>query len=103
MVKEINYVKDTFSEYLGKKDHISSSDIKNFLKSPKYYYWNKYQKVEKDDGRHFAIGSALHEMIMEPHLFNKNYIVIPKTDRRTKEGKLAYEVFLIQAEGKTIL
>jgi hypothetical protein len=103
MVKETNYVKDTFPEYLGKKDHISASDIKNFLKSPKYYYWNKYLKKEKDEGRHFAIGSALHEMIMEPHLFNSNYIVMPKVDKRTKEGKLLYENFLIQAEGKTML
>ena len=103
MVKEINYVKDTFSEYLGKKDHVSASDIKNFLKSPKYYFWNKYNKVEKDDGRHYVIGSALHEMIMEPHLFNSNYVVMPKVDKRTKEGKLAYENFLIEAQGKTIV
>jgi hypothetical protein len=103
MVKQINYVKDTFGEYLGKKDHISASDIKNFLKSPKYYFWNKYHKTEKDDGRHFAIGSALHELIMEPQLFNSNYIVIPKLDKRTKEGKLAYEKFILQAEGKTII
>lgn len=103
MVKEINYVKDTFPEYLGKKDHVSASDIKNFLKSPKYYFWNKYNKVEKDDGRHYVIGSALHEMIMEPHLFNSNYVVMPKVDKRTKEGKLAYENFLIEAQGKTII
>jgi hypothetical protein len=103
MVAEINYVKDTFAEYLGKKDHISSSDIKDFLKSPKYYYFNKYQKVEKSDERHFAIGSALHEIIMEAHLFKSNYIVMPKVDRRTKEGKLAYESFLAEANGKTIL
>ena len=100
---KIDYVKDTFPEYLGKKDHLSASEIKNFIKSPKYYYWNKYQKSEKDDGRHFAIGSAIHEMIMEPHLFNKNYIVIPKVDRRTKEGKISYETFLNEAKEKTIL
>ena len=100
---EINYVKDTFAEYLGKKDHISSSDIKNFLKSPKYYYWSKYQKTEKDEERHFAIGSALHEMIMEPHLFSSNYIVIPKFDKRTKDGKLAFEKFSLEANGKTLI
>jgi exodeoxyribonuclease VIII len=103
MVKEIKYVKDTFSEYLGKKDHISASDIKNFLKSPKYYYWNKYLKTEKEDGRHFAIGSAIHELILEPQLFLSNYIVMPKVDRRTKDGKLQYEQFMIEAQGKTML
>jgi exodeoxyribonuclease VIII len=103
MVNEIKYVKDSFPEYLGKKDHISASDIKNFLKSPKYYYWNKYLKTEKEDGRHFAIGSAIHELILEPQLFLSNYIVMPKVDRRTKDGKSQYEQFMIEAEGKTML
>lgn len=103
MENKINYVKDTFSQYLGKKDHISASDIKNFLKSPKYYYYNKYQKIEQSNERHFAIGSALHEMIMEAHLFKSNYIVIPKIDKRTKDGKVAYESFLVEANGKTII
>jgi len=103
MVNQVQYIKDTFSEYLGKKDHISASDIKNFLKSPKYYYWNKYLKTEKDEGRHFAIGSAIHELILEPQLFLSNYIVMPKVDRRTKDGKLQYEQFMIESEGKTML
>jgi exodeoxyribonuclease VIII len=103
MVNQVQYVKDTFPEYLGKKDHISASDIKNFLKSPKYYYWNKYLKTEKEDGRHFAIGSAIHELILEPQLFLSNYIVMPKVDRRTKDGKLQYEQFMIEAQGKTML
>jgi exodeoxyribonuclease VIII len=103
MVNQVQYIKDTFSEYLGKKDHISASDIKNFLKSPKYYYWNKYLKTEKEDGRHFAIGSAIHELILEPQLFLSNYIVMPKVDRRTKDGKLQYEQFMIEAQGKTML
>jgi exodeoxyribonuclease VIII len=103
MVNQVQYVKDTFPEYLGKKDHISASDIKNFLKSPKYYYWNKYLKTEKEDGRHFAIGSAIHELILEPQLFLSNYIVMPKVDRRTKDGKLQYEQFMFEAQGKTML
>lgn len=97
------YVKDTFAEYLGKKDHISSSDIKNFLKSPKYYYWNKYEKTEKENERHFAIGSALHELILEPHLFKSNYLIMPKVDRRTKEGKSEYNAFVEQSVGRTII
>ena len=85
---EIEYVKDTFEEYLTKKDYIAASDIKNFLKSPAKYYYEKYQKVDdKEPQRHFSIGSALHEIILEPHLFKTNYIVFPKVDMRTKDGK----------------
>lgn len=97
------FVKDTFEEYLGKKDHVSASDIKNFLKSPRYYYYERNEKVEKATGRHFNIGSGLHEIILEPHLFKTNYIVAPKFDLRTKIGKEAKEKFELTSGGKTIL
>jgi hypothetical protein len=102
--QKIEYVKDTFSEYLGNKSHISASDIKAFMKSPKLYYFKKYLEVKKEETeRHFPIGSAIHEMILEPQQFNKNYIVFPKIDKRTKEGKKQYEEFVQYAQGKTIL
>lgn len=102
-MQEIEYVKDTFPEYLGKKDHVAASDLKNFLHSPKYYYYEKFEKVDKPDERHFSIGSGLHEIILEPHLFKTNYVVCPKVDRRTKEGKAQYASFLETSEGKTVL
>lgn len=101
--EQIDYVKDTFPEYLGKKDYISASDIKNFMKSPQTYYYDKFLKVRKEEERHFSIGSALHEIILEPELFNQNYTVAPKFDRRTKEGKANYEAFLLETVGKTVL
>lgn len=103
MQPEKTFSKDTFKEYLEKKEYISSSGIKNFLKSPKFYYYEKYEKTEKDDGRHFAIGSALHELIMEPELFNSNYIVTQKFDRRTKVGKQEYNDFLEKNKNKTLI
>jgi len=102
----IKYVTDTFGVYLGKKTHISASDIKNFMRSPKYYYFKAFEEVRSTDpleGRHFSVGSALHEMILEPQKFTSNYIVAPKFDRRTKVGKQEYEEFLLQTEGKTLL
>jgi len=97
------FVKDTFEEYLGKKDHVSASDIKNFLKSPRYYYYERNEKVEKSTGRHFNIGSGLHELILEPQLFKTNYVVYPKVDARTKEGKQQIAEFNETSGGKTIL
>lgn len=102
-MQKVNYEKDTFEEYLGKKDHISASDIKNFIKSPKFYHHSKYLKQSKDEAKHFAIGSAMHEMILEPHQFRQNYMVVPKVDRRTKDGKEKWEQFIVLAQGKTIL
>jgi exodeoxyribonuclease VIII len=104
-VTTIEFIKDTFEEYLGNITYISASDIKNFLKSPAYYHFKKYEEKNssKEDQRYFAIGSAIHEVILEPHLFESNYIICPKIDKRTKEGKLQYESFLLSSEGKTIL
>ena len=104
--QNIEYVKDTFEEYLGKKTHISASDIKNFMHSPRYYYFKAFEEVKSKDpmeGRHFSVGSALHEIILEPTLFKSNYIVAPKFDRRTKVGKEDYEKFVSETQGKTLL
>jgi hypothetical protein len=100
---KINYVKDTFPEYLGKKDHISASDLKTFMLSPRKYYYEKFEKEYKEDERYFAVGSGLHEIILEPELFRTNYIIAPKFDRRTKDGKIQYEEFVQSSKGKTIL
>ena len=99
-----SYVKDTFAEYLGKKDHLASSDIKAFLKSPKMFYYKKFEEQKKEEAeRHYSIGSALHEMVLEPELFMQNYIIAPKFDKRTKDGKAGYEAFMQIAQGKTIV
>ena len=101
--RKIEFVKDTFAEYLSKKDHIAASDIKTFLHSPRKYFYQKYEQQEKADQRHFSIGSGLHELILEPELFETNYLVCPKVDGRTKDGKEKLAQFEIEAQGKTIL
>jgi hypothetical protein len=103
MENKIEYVKDTFEEYLGKKDFVSASDLKTFMKSPRLYFYEKFSKPKPEAQRHFAIGSAVHELILEPQLFNSNYLVCPKVDKRTKEGKEAFAKFSEEAQGKTIL
>ncbi|HRH53298.1 MAG TPA: PD-(D/E)XK nuclease-like domain-containing protein [Chitinophagales bacterium] len=100
----IEYVKDTFPEYLNNKERISASDIKNFLKSPDYYYYKKYVEVrDAEIARHFLIGSALHELILEPEYFQSNYITSPKFDKRTTQGKIDFANFERTAKGKVIL
>jgi len=99
---EISYVKDTFEEYLN-GDGISASDIKTFLKSPRLYYYEKNNRTKDESQRHFSIGSAAHEMILEPELFYSNYLICPKIDKRTKEGKEQFAKFTESAKGKTIL
>ena len=108
MTNQVEYVKDTFEEYLGKKDYISASDIKNFLKSPKYYFNNKYGGEGKDDEkdrRHLAVGSAFHELVLEPHKFQDHYMIVPKCDQRTAKGQAQYAAYenLAKSTGKQLV
>jgi len=103
MKNKVEYVKDTFEEYLGKKDHISASDIKSFLASPKVYWNNKYGNKERKEERHFVMGSAFHELILEPDQFSHNYYIGKKYDMRTTQGKQMNENNLIEAKGRAII
>jgi len=73
------------------------------MKSPKYYYYNKFIKPKIERERHLAIGSAIHEKILEPEMFHTNFVVSPKFDKRTTKGKEDFEQFEKDNKGKTII
>jgi hypothetical protein len=100
---QIEYVKDTFEEYLNLKTHISASDIKNFMVSPAYFKYKSTEPKKEETERHFTIGTALHEYILEREFFDQTYKVMPKFDMRTKAGKDAYTEFQQQSDGKILL
>jgi hypothetical protein len=83
---------------------ISNSGIKLLLQCPKKY-WYEYLsgKAEKEDKSHFVIGSALHTLILEPHLFSKNFFIMEKVNKRTNEGKEKYQAALENAKGRKII
>ncbi len=51
----------------------------------------------------FAFGHAVHCLALEPEKFDERFVVTPKIDRRTKEGKVAWAEYLADCEGKTAL
>jgi hypothetical protein len=68
---------------------ISSSQLKKAASEIVDYYFPKpYTSAAMD------LGTAVHSAILEPDDFERRYIVRPKMDRRTKEGKAAYDDFL---------
>jgi len=85
-----------------KKPGISASDLKKMVKSMATW---KYEKdhPEDSDSEALQFGRAYHKLMLEPDDFDKEFIVSPKFDRRTKEGKEAYAKFLEQAEGKEVI
>jgi exodeoxyribonuclease VIII len=51
----------------------------------------------------FAMGHAVHCLALEPEKFDERFVVTPKIDRRTKEGKLQAIIFERDNEGKIVL
>ncbi len=50
-----------------------------------------------------VIGSAFHCLLLEPQNFHLQFIVSPKFDRRTKQGKADADDFETASNGKTVL
>ena len=91
----------TNAEY-RKKEGISSSDLKLMMKSLALWKYC-HDNPEENDSEALQFGRAYHKLMLEPDDFDKEFIVSPKFDRRTKEGKAAAEEFAIKAEGKEII
>ena len=49
------------------------------------------------------LGTLVHLLALQPELFDSRYIVVPKVDRRTKEGKAAWETFTATAGNREII
>jgi hypothetical protein len=45
----------------------------------------------RDESDAFALGSYLHAIVLTPQLAETAFVVAPRVDRRTKEGKAAWE------------
>ena len=79
-------------------DAISNSLISRILKSPAHA--RAYLDTPPEPTKAMEFGTAFHSAILEPDTFAATYAVF-SGDRRTKEGKAAYEA--LQSAGKLIL
>lgn len=93
---------ETNAEYHGYTDAISKSRLSRYSVCPAYYKW--HEENPQPSTKEMIEGSAFHKLVLEPNTFEKEFIVSPTFDRRTKEGKLAYNHFceLVQS-GITVI
>ena len=86
------------------RDHegISRSEL-NILrtKTPMHLKYAKEHPSEQTPA--LLEGKAAHKLILEPETFTEEFIIAPKCDRRTSEGKKIYEQFLEECEGKEVI
>lgn len=62
-------------EYLGISSHVSSSGLKQILRSPSHF--RRYLNRKEESVPHLDLGTAVHCAILEPERFHQEYIPIP--------------------------
>ena len=78
--------RDPMEMYL-KSDHISSSNLKNALKTPRSFYYDYERTFEEKEKPCFQLGTFAHMAFLEPRLFEL-VKVEPKCNQSSKEGVL---------------
>ena len=95
-------------EEMSNKDYrqregLSSSDIKRMMKSMATWKFFKDHPEEETDTPSLKFGRCYHKFMLEPYDFDNEFVVAPKVDKRTKEGKEEYAKFLVEAGNKEVI
>jgi hypothetical protein len=94
------------SEQYHTNPAVSHSKLEVYRRRPRLYQMRYITKEvpPPEQTAAFRIGSATHCAILEADTFEDRYVARPEgIDRRTKEGKAAWEAFATQHVGKEIL
>jgi len=78
---------------------VSKSQLDLVNGAPGLMKWSKGAPEHHEDSDASNIGTALHSMILEPHLFDEQYVVAPDVDKRTTSGKVEWANFEASIEG----
>ena len=81
-----------------KERPLSYSSIKEFAKSPRHYI--NYINAKREPSKEMNMGSLIHALLLYPSQINEQFAVAPDVDKRTKDGKAAWEQFLSTSDGK---
>lgn len=84
---------------------ISKSGLDLINRAPALYYeryLNPSAEPQKETPA-LVIGSAVHCAVLEPSEFGKRYAIAPKFDKRTKDGKAAFEAFVAEAGERIVI
>lgn len=82
---------------------ISKSGLDLVHRSPMHYNAVVTASNDRTPTPAQELGTAAHAIILEPHVFDESYVLAPKFDRRTKEGKAAAAAFEDENAGKICL
>ena len=83
------------------REGISSTELKKIAKSPAHY--RHWKDNPQEDTPALLFGRAAHKYMLEKDEFFNEFAVAPNVDRRTKEGKAEWSLFLEQNADKDII
>ena len=99
-MKKSGIVIETNAEYHGYREAISKSRLSNIAVCPAYFKWCEDNPTDPSDD--MVLGSAFHKIVLEPETFDKEFMIMPHFDRRTKEVRLGYENLMNKVKGGAI-
>lgn len=82
---------------------LSKSGLALLRECPAKYHWRYILGNQQEETKAMLIGSALHCLVLEPHVFTNLFAVSPKFDGRTKDGKAGKAQFASEHAGKSII
>lgn len=82
---------------------ISKSGLDLVAHCPSSLPWSKAAPVDEVKTKALNFGTALHCLLLEPHEFDKQFIVAPEFNRRTNDGKAEREAFQVEHDDKIIM
>jgi exodeoxyribonuclease VIII len=90
--------------YHANTARISNSMLSVLKRSPQEFLQTFVtQTIVNEQSSSMALGELVHSLALEPDTFSSRYAVVPKCDRRTTEGKIAWAEFQAEANGKQLV
>ena len=81
---------------------ISRSELFTIInKTPMHFLYESTHP--KEDTPALAFGRATHKAVLEPETFHEEFVVAPKVDKRTKEGKETWNKFVEENSGREVI
>lgn len=97
----IGWFSETNAEYHARQGIYSSTQIKLLHQhSPAYFKASIDGGIRREETEALRLGSIIHEAILEGDQFLSRYVIKPKWDLRTKEGKQKKQQWMLENEGK---
>lgn len=101
---EPGYFTDISNEEYHKGPGISKSQLDLAHESPALLSWSKSAPEDERKRGALDIGTAVHTLLLEPHLFEQQYAVGPaNAPRNTKAGKEKWAEFEETLDGRIVL